>query len=493
MKRNLETIWRSLVLLGLLGGFAPPSVLAESENAYVPPSAESEAERARKTYIERFIKFTQDKNVAGRGKDPNGKVVQGGEKSKFNGDDGNTFQSDLTYHDNAYVEFVEGPQKPGAPEGSPPPKERLTEFVSSHGNLSDSSQLERVVYQKHKELSQKDQQNPPPAQKGIRYDSILKKETVEVNDDPKDPTKKSEVFRSRIREEIKPEIEQVGKEAFQTVERAAKEPGAENDSELMGNLTFYREAAARASKSMWDSTLANLAQRRSFLSGSGVRLNVATPSCEAWAQAEGEEIQKIKDPNEKKDAQEKLQETVKKCQQLAQTQWSAIQPKFESDPKQPDAPAQLKEKGIKDEDGYERDLRNQLQVMDKVGLNPDQLQSEWKYQLEEFKNEILSETDESGNVSTVQMTNAEQLEEYNKALDKALESRKQTEALAPELRLDEESIQAKKIQPGTTSILQINKVPEQMLEELGATAGETSASQSYSELLQEQQTTGTPP
>ena len=493
MKCFLKTFSHSLWILSLLLGFHPELLVAEPQNTYVPPSAESEAEKARKIYIERFIKFTQDKNVAGRGKDPNGKVVQGGEKSKFNGDDGNTFQSDLTYHDNAYVEFIDGPQKPEAPPGSTPPKEKLNEFVSSHGNLSDSSQLERVIYQKHKEFSEKDQKTPPPPQKGIRFESIFKKETVEVNDDPNDPSKTSEVFRSRIREEIKPEIEQVGKDAFQTIERAAKEPGGENDSELMGNLTFYREAAARASKSLWDSTLANLAQRRSFLSGSGIRLNVATPTCEAWAQAEGQEIEKIKDAKEKQAEQEKLQENVKKCQQMSQTQFSAIQPRFESDPKNPDAPAQLKEKGIKDEDGFERDLRNQLQVMDKVGLNPDQLQSEWKYQLDEFKNEILSETDESGNVSTVQMTNAEQLEEYNKALDKALESRKQTEALAPELKLDEEAIQAKKLQPGTTSILEINKVPDQMLEELGANPTEASSSKSYSELLQEQQTTGTPP
>ena len=493
IQRSLKTN-RSLRLLSLLA-LAFSTAPLWGEGGVVQYDAETEAEKARKNYIERFIKFTQDQNVSGKAKDPNGKVVQNNQKSRFNKDDGNSFESLLTYHDAAYDSDDEEAKKqnPNDPKAQ---NRTLAPFVSSHGGIAaggGSSQLERTVYEKHTEYSKQDEdpqvQKQRAKEKGVRYFSVFKEDTRELEPNPKNPDQPESVSRVTLRPEVKEVIEQVGAEAFQTVERSAKEPGAENDPKLMGNLTFYREAVARASKAMWDSTLANLSQRRIF-TPRGSRLSEGAASCENWAQNANAELEKLTDPDEKKSEAERVQKELKKCQQMSQVSWRMVNPKFE----EPDgnqgnsgnSGPQLKEKGPNYEDKYSRDLRNQLEVMDKVGVGPDGLKSNWKYDEEEFKNEVLSETDDEGNVSTVKMTNAEQLDSYNKALDESIESMKAVQKTLPDFQFDEKEIQAKKIQAGQKNILEINKVPEQMMEELGGQSNTPKAAENYSELLQEQ-------
>jgi hypothetical protein len=259
----------------------------------------------------------------------------------------------------------------------------------------------------------------------------------------------------------------------------------------MGNSALYREAISRASKAMWDSTLDNLVQRR-VRKNSDAELLESMPDCNSWAQVKSQEIDADKNltPSDKEAQKKDLQEDVSKCQQMAEVKWSTIQPRFESDQKT-GAPV-LKQKGIKYEDAYERDLRNQLEVMDKVGIEASQLQSQWQYSEDEFKNELLIETDESGNISTAPTTNKEQLESYNQALDEALEGLKQAQQVLPDLKFDEKAIQAKKIEPGQKSILEINQVPDHVLIQMGATQSSSEntapsqAASNYTELNQQQ-------
>jgi hypothetical protein len=288
-----------------------------------------------------------------------------------------------------------------------------------------------------------------------------------------------------LRPEVKEAVEQVGETAFKTVEKAAKTPEAANDPQIMGNSVFYRESIARASKAMWDSTLSNLSQRRLRLNG-GAELAESVASCDASAQSRIKDINS--DPNlsdaDKKDKINNVNQNLKTCQQMSQVKWSAIDPTIDNN--NPQGNAQIKEQGINLEDKYERDLRNQLEVMDKVGISPEQLKSNWKYSSEEFQNEILVETDESGNASTAPMTNADQLDAYNQSLDEALESLKQAKKVMPDLKFNEENIEAKKIQAGQTSILEINQVPDHVMKDLDGSTGPEKASQNYTELLKEQ-------
>lgn len=452
-----------------------------------PVDGAQAAENARKEYIDRFIKFTQDRNVSGRAKDPKGNTVQGGEKSRFNRDDGNSFQSDLTYHDASYTTFEDDPNSKN--KSGTPTQVKINPFVSAHGGISagdGSSLLERTVYEKHKEFSKnQNQQNAPPPQPGIKNESIFREETVQVTPDPKNPDQPEEVKRVTLLPEVKTAVEQVGQEAFKTVEKAAKTPDAANDPQVMGNSVFYREAIARASKALWDSTLANLSQRRLRLNG-GAETAESVASCEASAQTRIQDINNDPNlgPNDKKDKINNVNQNLQRCQQMAQVKWSAIDPTIDSGTSQ--GGPQIKEKGINGEDPYERDLRNQLEVMDKVGVSQDSLKSNWKYSPQEFQNEILVETDDSGNVSTAPMTNAEQLEAYNQSLDEAIESLRQAKQVMPDLNFNEEAIQAKKIQPGQKNILEINQVPEHVMNELNGTPTSVQGAKNYTELLKEQ-------
>ena len=55
----------------------------------------ADQEQAVDSYIQRFVKFTQNKDVMGKPKDPNGKNKPGGPKRSFNPDDGAPFQSEF--------------------------------------------------------------------------------------------------------------------------------------------------------------------------------------------------------------------------------------------------------------------------------------------------------------------------------------------------------------------------------------------------------------
>lgn len=526
--KGFKTQLRQLIA-GLLGlclyqpvGFA--------ETGVVLNDAEAEAAKARKNYTERFIKFTQDKNVMGKAKNPQGKVIQGGQKTKFNADDGLSYQSDLTYHDFSYNTPDSEAQK--ANPNDPNAQSRtLYGFISSHGGIAEgggSSLLERVAYEKHTEYSKKDEdpkeREKRDQEKGIKYRSVFKVETREVFKKPEassqgKPSQGSEqasankpkqepdkVERTELRPEVKQAIEEVGETASKTVERAAKDPGSEDDPNKMGNLSFYYEAATRASKALWDSTLSNLSQRRvnravekksyGKLGDLAPTLSESTPTCESWAQSVTEEIGKLKDASEKQSYQEQLSEQVQQCQQMVQVKWSAVDPRFENPDSQQSSGAsgnnqkpqkQIKEQGTDREDDKARDLRNQLQGMDKVGISSDELQTNWKYGDEEFQSEVL-EGDGEGNPSTSQMSNADQLNAYNQAIDSALEGLKEAKQLLPDYQLNEQAIQNKKIEIGKTNLLEINKVPEHMQEATGSAPNPPpAAAQTYQELIQQQQ------
>lgn len=482
-----------LTSLWALWGGAPTIAFAETENSAIQFNADEEAKKAKQNLIDRFIKFTQDANVAGRAKDPFGKIIQGGEKSRFNQDDGNSYQGALTYHDVAYSTKDEeaAKQNPDDPKAQ---SRFLSPFVSSHGGVSKeggSSELERAVYEKHVEYSKKDEdpevQKQRDKEKGVRYFSIFKQETRELEPNQENPDQPKSVRRITINPEVASVIEQVGKDSFQTIERSAKDPGFEEDPKTMGNLTFYREAAARGSKALWDSTLANLSQRRVFRNGEG-SLSESAPNCDSWAASENQEIQKKfqEDPEQLQAEQERLQKRVEKCKTMEGVKWSAIDPEIQDN----EGKLELKEKGTNFEDSYARDLRNQMEVMNRVGLSPDELQTNWKYGEEEFKGEVVSEIDDSGEVSTEQMSNADQLNAYNQALETAIEKFNEFKKEAPgsKVTFNEDQIRSYQIQAGQKNILEINKVPTQMMEEMGAPAPEIPGASTYTELVQEQQT-----
>lgn len=511
-----------------------------------PEEADQAEEKARASFVEHFTTFVQDKNVMGRAQTPDGKPTNGGpNKTQFNKDDGQSYKSDLTYHDFSYTtnddafEQKQGKNNQGAGQGGQngggQKSRSLLPFVSNHGGLSEaggSSALERKMYELHDKFSKENEdpakQKKADEEKGIKYRSTFKIETREVFKDPSqqaaggaagggaaggaggagagagkkddEPEKVERIF---LREEAKPEVAKVGEESYQTIDRAAKDKGNENDPQTLANSALLREAAGRATESWWNSTLANLNQRRvnkgmpSGGLGGRPELNEDTPTCDAWAQkAIQEQLQAVAKQgggqqaaqNAAQDIQKQIQEAKQKCEQLTKLSYNVVNPKFEA--KQGGKGEELKTGDQDKEDPYSRDLRNQLEVLKSAGKDVSKLKGNWKYGEEEGKQEITVGFDEDGNPSQKEMwTVKDQMDSYNEQLEGAAKGFKEVKERFPQLQIEEQEILKFKMEPEEETAMKINGLTPIIKEDFGVKEDPNKATdntpENYDELLEQ--------
>lgn len=472
--------------------------------------ADQAEERARNAFIDRFTKFTENKNVMGRPQSPDGKKAAGGRKTRFNQDDGEAFQSDLTYHDLAFntVETEKGDNKGGNNKAAQ--VSRLFAFVSPHGGISaagGSSVLERTAYQLHKQFTKQDdeeQNKKDDEKKGIKYRSIFKFETQEVvendkgdgkagkNDKKAEPDK---VERATLREEARPQIEKVGEESFEEVRKAGRDQGYENDETTMANGVLLRYAAGAATQAMWNSSLANLVQRRV---NRGIKagqfpdtpqLSESLPTCAAWAQTAQGVLNKFNQGNkgggdQQKALQEEIQRMTQQCNQLTAIPYNAINPRFEANEK--NGKEELKIAGPQKEDGFIRDSRVQLEILNKAGKLASEVPSNWKYDAKDDKARITIGFDDNAKPQGEQeMTVKQQLESYNAQLQAAAEGYSEVQARLPDYKFDVNKTLSYQIQPNTKSIMQINQMPPEATDDVGVNMKAPNSAKNYNELLQQ--------
>lgn len=490
----LPTIWLlSIVVMtswgNLLFGEVSPENIDQAEDL------------ARNSYIERFTKFLQDKNVMGKVTTPDGKAVNGGRKNRFNRDDGAPFQSDLTYHDNTFntPEQIAAEGDNNDKNNKNTKQRTLFAFVSEHGKISGaggSSILERTVYGLHDKFSKEDEDPNRKSQDddktGTRFRSIFKIETQQVfnkNDKNADPTKAPvakannnkeddepiKVERVTLREEAKNAIIDIGSDSFETVKRAAKDAGREEDASTMPNMTFLYESAKRATKAIFDGTLANLGQRvinRGIRAGllDKPQLSQDLPSCDEWAVARGEELnaQLAKAPPQvRKQLQEELQRLNTQCKQMASVDYKTINPRFERE--ESDKPGEAKEVlktgDLNKEDSIARDSRIQLEIMAKAGKRVSEVPSNWKYQPNEEQSKLKEYNSKGEVVGERIVTPQSQLEDYNTALEEAQAGYEEVKAKLPDLAVPDLSQYS--IEPNSKSMMEINRPTSSQLEEFG--------------------------
>jgi len=215
------------------------------------------------------------------------------------------------------------------------------------------------------------------------------------------------------------------------------------DAREMGNLTLYREAANRATKSLWDHTLARLTQRKVFLA-TKLELSDSNPTCEEAAKAPAASV-----------LPDLAMRTVT-CNLLLGESWKTV-------------------KDIASEDPEVRDLRNQLQAMDTVGIAREDFQSNWNYQDSEFRTQHSDS-----------LNNAEQLIEYNKALDRGAASFQELHRTTPDVSFDPFSIGIHQITPASVHAVEVNRPTENLYREFGVTpVPNEKPSSTYKELLDE--------
>lgn len=466
-----------------------------------PQDADKAEEKARNSFIDQFSKFMQDKNVQGRAKRPDGKVVGGGKKTRFNQDDGLAFQSDLTYHDFSYNTIEQGEEKAdaqqGAQKGQKPPEKRLFAFVSGHGGISaggGSSVLERAAYALDKKFAEQDQQNKQPEQEGVKYRSIFKVTTKEVFEgdagkaDKAKEGEKDKVDRFELREEARPEIDKVGADSAQTIIQAARGEQNANDDKALGNGVLLRQAAFEATKALWNSTLANLAQRRmnrAIRSGSmpvAPQVSEGVPRCEEWSSVAQDVINKA-DPKRREELLKDVERMMGQCKEVAGLSFSAVGPNFTQ---QEGGGEKLEFEGPQKEDAFQRDARLQLEIMDKAGKSVTEIPSNWQFSKDDDKARMTISYDDN-QPKEGSLTVREQLESYNANLKDAEEGYQEVSKRIPGLEVPKPTQYA--IQPGTRNVMEINQPPESAFEEVGIQKGVGTGPvpKTYNELLKNAQ------
>ncbi len=464
-----------------------------------PQDAEKAEEKARNSFIDQFSKFMQDKNVQGKVRRPDGKVVGGGKKTRFNQDDGLAFQSDLTYHDFSYNTIEQGEEKADAGKGEKPPEKRLFAHVSGHGGVSaagGSSVLERAAYALDKKFAEQDEQKKQPEQEGVKYRSIFKVTTKEVFEggdsgakgDKAKEGEKDKVDRFELRDEARPEIDKVGADSAQTILQAARGEQNANDEKALGNGVLLRQAAHEATKALWNSTLANLSQRRmnrAIRSGSmpvAPQVSEGVPRCEEWSSVAQGVINKA-DPKRREELLKDVERMMGQCKQMGSLSFSAISPNFTQEE---GGGEKLEFEGAQKEDAFQRDARLQLEIMNKAGKSVTEVPSNWQFSKDDDKAKMTISYDDN-QPKEGSLTIQEQLESYNANLKEAEEGYKEVSKRIPGMEVPKPTQYA--IQPGSRNMMDINQPPESAFEEVGIQKGVNTGPvpQTYDELLKNSQ------
>ncbi len=157
-----------------------------------------------------------------------------------------------------------------------------------------------------------------------------------------------------------------------------------------------------------------------------------------------------------------MQQMIQKCKQMAQTSYKTINPNFQ-DPGN-GQPAQLKSGDLKGEDYFARDLRNQLQVIEKAGTDVSELQTNYQYSDKDNKSKVTIGYDDNAKKGIEgERTVKQQLDGYNNQLQQAVQGYEEVQTRMPDVKFNKEQILGYQIQPKTKSAMEINAIPANIL------------------------------
>ncbi len=479
---------------------------------------DSYEQKQRQNFIDHFIRIARDKNVMGSAQSPDGKVIEDPNKSRLNKDNKNNFRSDLTYH--AAPVSVEIPQNPTPSNGgnkgnaanpSQPNFDTIQAFISTHGKEQaalSSSQLERTAWEvnKAKEEAQKKAKatgskaalnSQEPEKVGMFQIETRQAKNSQgtggagnagggsgtgVQTTPR--ASDIPVERWTMVGDARKKMEEVGTQSFeQTIVKSARDQGAQNDATKMGTLPLYYNVAQRALRSMWNASLAYLAERRAnknidpFVAGASSQaiaptLTEATPTCQAWQQQMEQQLAQAKNasPEEIDQLRKEIKRSQQDCSAMVKAKYSTINPQIRAQSQAPGGSSgptgtgqgsgSLKSEGPQYEDGRERDLRVQLAVLQKAGIDPNNVPSNWKYSRGDASAPVSLSVDSQGQPSNpVNLSVAEQLQYYNRDLKEVPKSYQEVQKRFSNLSAPPDLSQYE-IRPGQKAVTEITKIPD---------------------------------
>ena len=297
--------------------------------------------------------------------------------------------------------------------------------------------------------------------------------------------------RYELRQEARPELEGVGERSAETVIQAARGEASKDDQNVLGNGVLLRQAGYEATKALWNSTLANLGQRRTNRAmqgrslGERPELSESVPTCDQWGQKLQQKVAEIKEPELRAEAEKAAKQSIDQCKEITSMSYTDINPRYkplEDDPTK----ESLQMLGPQKEDALERDARVQLEVMARAGISASDVPANWQYTEQDDKARMTLGFDDNAPREGEQ-TVAEQLAGYNRNLEAAEEGYKEVQSRLPDLQNPKPTQFA--IQPGERSMLDINQPPETAFEDIGLQNGTIGppAPETYNDLVKEAQ------
>lgn len=384
---------------------------------------------------------------------------KGGGKD-YNDNDGNSFTSNTTYH--SYVwdhcEDWVGPQNC---------RRWLDPYVSPHGKDGDRSPLEGTVYS---EYQGRRLLTATPGYQGNQYAIWQVQSKGGAVTDDRGRLDRDQLAEFKLLPDVAQKVAQVG---TQTATRQIKKTfeDGENDDSMMANMESLRMMASRWTKMFRNRLVANLGEMRVADEPIEFGLGEDKADCDRYLVALRNEMDRFR-LEQRLDAQAQQEITTRQtqlerrydlCQQMRQQDVYAVNPKVNGD-----------QIGSAGPDGERIDKwrsRINIATVDFVGIDPNSLPKpgDQTVKRDEYAQELTEYESGGAESGTKRVTNAEQLQGYNQALEEAAAGFKEVAARSPQIRDNSGETLKYRIKPGTVNMVQLNSLTGEMRQELEGT------------------------
>ncbi len=380
---------------------------------------------------------------------------KGGGKD-FNANDGNSFTSNTTYHTKVWsvCENWLGPTQCAR---------WIDPYVSEHGKDGDRSPLEGAVWEEY--------QGARGAKGGNQYAiwQVASKGGNIVDIDGK--LDREQLAKFKLLPKVTQKVQQVGRDTAQRQINLTKDPDDKQDeNNTMPNMESLRMMASRWTKMFRNRLVSNIGELRAADRPIEFGLSEDAPDCDSYLGAMRREQDRFR-LEERLDKQgrqqiETRQLTLERrynlCQQMRQKDVYAVNPTAIGN--------EILETGPQNEQVDKWRSRVNIALVDYVGMDVNSVpKPNQQIEEDEYKQE-MSEFGPGGmEGGTKRMTNAEQLDGYNQALEEAARGMQEVAARSPQIRDTSADILKYRIARGSRNMVDINSLTNEMRTTLGDT------------------------
>lgn len=422
----------------------------------LPVLARSREDReGAKQLAQKLLKLSQSLDM----KESTYEDSKGGGKD-FNDNDGNSFTSYTTYHSYVwdYCEEWVGPQNC---------RRWLDPYVSSHGQDGDRSPLEGAIWD---EYSARRPRGPVQGNAGQYAIWQVRSRDGNITEPRTNRLNREQLAEFKLLPDVAAKAAFIGDRTAVSQIRRTFDNG-ENDESLMPNMESLRLMASRWTKMFRNRLVANLSEMRAADEPVEFGLGEDKPDCDRYLLALREEMdqfnREVRLNPQKQQAfitrQTQLERRYDLCQKLRQTDAYAINPKVQGDT--------IVETSPENERIDKWRTRVNIAAIDFVGIDPnslpkpnDQVVSE-----EEASQEVNEFASGGDVVGARRKTNAQQLQEYNQALEEAAAGFKEVAARSAQIRDNSAQTLKYRVKPGTVNMVRLNSLTGEMRQELAGT------------------------